>query len=185
MLSASSIAKLLLAIPAILDYEAAPPRGPGRQPVPRYEHSVGIYIGVDDIAMAASETSDPLTLAAELDMFGAHEGGYCISVVGDSGSSCGTFQTPCAATPGFARCTEDEENNHTKCHHHWAFHNARGVALAQARKAATVLQEWASKCDHVVWGYARGACERTHTADLYENDLNVSLSQLSTFALPE
>jgi len=175
MQNAASLAKLLLTLAPILDYER-----PVRQPIPRHEHSVSVFIGVDDIATAALETDDPMRYAAMLDVLTLHESGARISLVGDSGASCGSLQTPCAVTPGFARCTDTELDDTTRCHHGWAFHNARGIALAQARKAVSILRTAVENCsEHPIFRYASGQCSWSRTASLYEIDVNVDLSQMA------
>lgn len=55
----------------------------------------------DVVATAVSEHPefDWRKLAAALDVIGAHESGYDAAAVGDSGKSCGAWQTPCDETP--------------------------------------------------------------------------------------
>jgi hypothetical protein len=181
MLNLMTLAKLLLTAAPILDYER-----PVRQPIPRHEHSVGVYIGVDDIAQAALETDDPVRYASMLDVLTLHESGGRLSAVGDSGASCGVAQCPCAETPGFARCTADEVDDHTRCHHGWAFHNRPGLALAQARKAIHILQTSVGNCPgHPIFRYASGQCSWSRTASLYEVDVNAEINQLMTSSVQQ
>jgi hypothetical protein len=166
-----ALIKLLLALAPILDYER-----PVRQPIPRSEKVATV------IATAAFETDDPVHYAVWLDVLGAHESGYNPSLSGDHtgtgvSRSCGTWQTPCERTPGFARCEENEEG----CHWGWAFHGTRTTALEQARVAISVLRTSVGNCpEHVIWRYASGQCAQTRTAALYEVDVNAELAQMTS-----
>jgi len=177
MQNAASLAKLLLTLAPILDYER-----PVRQPIPRSEKVATV------IETAALETDDPVRYAVWLDVLGAHESGYNTSLSGDHmgtgvSRSCGAWQTPCERTPGFVRCAAiasgNQETSEEGCRWGWAFHGTRTTALEQARIAISVLRTAASNCsEHVIWRYASGQCSWSRTASLYEVDVNVELSQM-------
>lgn len=171
MISKEALVGIVLALPFVLDYEA-----PRRMPIPRSAKVANV------IAVASLETDSPIATAIFLDVVGAHESGYVTSAIGDHfdgiGRSCGAWQTPCARTPGFSRCTEGEG-----CRWGWVFHGQPTTALAQARVAISIWQRAREGCpDHPMWMYASGNCSRSRTADLYENDMDSETTSTDTLA---
>jgi len=173
-----ALTQMVTSFTQLRDYEQAPPKGPGRQPIPRPQAMIEV------ITTAALETDDPVHYLVYLDVLGAHESGYKLSLVGDHGSACGAFQTLCPKTPGFRPCTEQEEADESTCHFGWRFIGGPGTGLAQARVAIAELKKWAAQCDHPLWGYASGACRETPTAHKYMLDVDAELTAASTFVSP-
>lgn len=127
----------LLALPPLHDGHGAP--------IPRPRAAA------ETIATVAMETGLPQIFAATLDVLAAHESGYRIAAVGDSGASCGAFQTPCARTP------KD--------------------ALGQTRLAVAILYQALSVCsEHTLWAYAAGRCIRSTVAVRYEREVRQELA---------
>ena len=175
-----TLVPLIMMLPPVLDYER-----PVRQPIPRHEKIVTVYV------TAAMDSHDPVKYAVWLDVLGAHESGYDSSLVGDSGASCGAWQTPCARTPGFRPCTSDEALSEDRkvCsfgrgdllrQHGQHFTPSPTVGLEQARVATAILKEWDDKCAYVIWGYALGRCERSSTAEKYMVDVDAELRALES-----
>lgn len=109
------------------------------------------------VARAALETERPEVFAVLLDVLAAHESAYRPSAVGDSGRSCGAFQTPCAETP------QD--------------------ALGQARVAIRILRLALGSCpDHVLWSYASGRCRSSAVALRYEADVRERMALMPSVA---
>lgn len=166
-----TIASTLHSLAPVRDYQWLNHK-PWRQPIPRTESVI------DVIATAASETEDPARYAMLLDVLGAHESGYNASLVGDHGNSCGAFQTPCGRTPGFRKCTDEENASNPKCARAagrgwgWMHVSGPGVALAQARVAVSILRVAIDQCAaHPIYMYAAGACVWSKTAASYEEDV--------------
>jgi hypothetical protein len=103
------------------------------------------------IANVAAETELPQVYAAMLDVLAAHESGYRNSVTGDSGRSCGAYQTPCARTPP--------------------------DGLGQTRLALALIRQANDACPgHPLWLYASGRCASTWTAAWYEREVHARLA---------
>lgn len=144
---------------------------PAHNPIPRPSKSA------DVIATAAAETSAPLLFAAWLDVLAAHESGYRTTAAGDcpglrAGSllctrergahACGAWQGLCAALP------------------------AKATPLDQARLAVRDLTRALDGCpDHPLWQYARGRCERSRVAELYEADVAAKFADGAPVELAE
>ena len=113
----------------------------------------------DVIAVAVLEGSDdPVQeriLAATLDVLAAHESGYRQKAVGDSGRSCGAWQTPCGETP--------LEGDH--------------VGLKQARIAVKWVKRSFDLCpDYPLAKYATGVtCGSVRIADYYWRQVRLEL----------
>ena len=103
------------------------------------------------ISLVALETDSPREYAAMLDVLASHESGYHTGVTGDSGRSCGAYQTPCGRTPP--------------------------DGLGQTRLAARILKQAGEACpNHPLWVYASGACRSTAVALRYEAEVKRSLA---------
>ncbi len=97
--------------------------------------------------------------AAALYVLGAHESGWHMQARGDSGRSCGTFQTPCARTPM----------------------DGPELGRRQALVALQVLRTAIDRCpEHPVWMYASGRCAPSPIAIRYEAEIRVILDMAST-----
>ncbi len=132
---------LLLTLAPLLD-------GHGHQ-IPRPEQAAHI------IADEASRTELPAWYTAALDVLGAHESAYHPSAKGDSGKSCGAFQTPCAMTP------ED-------------FRGQTKLAIAILRTAIDHCPE------HPIWMYASGRCVSSPVALRYEMEISAEMRAITS-----
>jgi hypothetical protein len=107
------------------------------------------------IAQVAAETDDPKRYAAILDVLAAHESAYRTGVTGDSGRSCGAYQTPCARTPP--------------------------DGLGQTRLALAILHQAERTCtEHPIWAYASGRCVSSPVAVRYEREIQAALDTVVT-----
>lgn len=94
--------------------------------------------------------------AAELYVLVSHESAGRVDVRGDSGRSCGAWQTPCAETPM----------------------DGPQLGLRQARVAVRILRRAAANCpEHPIWMYASGRCAPSATARRYEGEIQMLLDR--------
>lgn len=108
----------------------------------------------------ASVADTPLE-AAELFVLVSHESAGRVDVRGDSGKSCGAWQTPCAETPM----------------------DGPQLGLRQARKAVDILRRAAVGCpEHPIWMYASGRCVPSDTARRYEREVSMLLDKATVEA---
>lgn len=158
-LTAQVLVPMILALSPVLDYERV------RLPIPCSERVARV------IATAALETTTPIETTAFLFVVGAHESAYNPSLVGDRGASCGWLQTPCAQTPGFRVCTDEEREDPKLCTKGRHFTSSPTRALEQARVAIRIWNDAASQCpEHPMWMYASGTCASSATGLKYEED---------------
>ena len=133
---------LLVALPALHD-------GHGR-PIRRPEGAAKAIVEV-----VATDSEDPRD-AVTLDVLMAHESGYHLDALGDSGQSCGPLQTPCALLP-----------LHAPPH-------------AYIRLALRILR--ASPCAHPLYSYASGRCAPTPVAVRYEREVEANVARARVLA---
>lgn len=144
MIGRAALLAWLLALPVVRDGHGA------ELPRPR-----GFFDVIATVALEHDELGDPRILAAALDVVAAHESAYRMTAIGDSGRSCGAWQTPCGETP-----------------------IGHDVGLAQARVAAKWLIASMTRCpDHPLALYATGrVCGSVRVADFYWREVRGELA---------
>lgn len=144
MIGHAALLAWALARPVIHDGHGAElPRPPGFMDV------------VVTAALERAEAVDPHILVAALDVVAAHESAYRMTAIGDSGRSCGAWQTPCVETPV-----------------------GHDVGLQQARVALKWMLASMTRCpDHPLALYATGRiCGAVHVADFYWTEIRRELA---------
>lgn len=110
----------------------------------------------EPIRLVIASVAESTFEAAALYVLVSHESAGRVDVKGDSGKSCGAWQTPCAETP------MDGPN----------------LGLRQARKAVEILRRAAVGCpDHPIWMYASGRCVSSPVAIRYEREVQMLLDK--------
>lgn len=122
-------------------------------PIPRPAHFLAV---VATVSLEHTELDDPRVLAAALDVLASHESGYRTGARGDSGRSCGAWQTPCTETPM----------------------SGDRLGLEQARVAARWVLWSSTRCpDHPLSLYATGTiCGHVRIADFYWREVRAELA---------
>lgn len=140
---------------------------------------------VAEVVADHPELPDPRVLASAFDVVAAHESAYDSAAVGDSGRSCGAWQTPCAETPMPAGWREEfdhaaavadvveRERALRAAHQHRLTGVTREIRVGQARVAAKWLVASMARCpDHPLSLYATGTvCGPVRVADLYVREM--------------
>ncbi len=106
------------------------------------------------IRAVIASVADSRIEAASLYVLVSHESAGRVDARGDSGRSCGAWQTPCAETP------MDGPN----------------LGLRQARIAKAIYERAVVGCvEHPLWMYASGRCVSSQVALRYEREVKMLL----------